>query len=147
MRELVEVRVLDVVAANTPFGTASAVLLEEPSGRLMPVLVDPVQASSIEEALSGALRGVGVHDLVMKLLEEVGAVFKRATIYALTEDRFKANVTIEVRGEEKVLESRASDAIALALRARAPIYVALDVLNEASISREALRQMDREEAM
>lgn len=144
MSELVKVRVLDVVAANTPFGITSAVLLEEPSGRLMPILVDPVQGSSIEEALSGAPRGVGVHDLVMRLIEELDASFKKATIYALEDDRFKANVTIEVKGEERVLESRASDAIALALRAEAPIYVASDVLKEASISREALRNLSQE---
>ncbi|MEM4700004.1 MAG: bifunctional nuclease family protein [Candidatus Nezhaarchaeales archaeon] len=145
MKDLIEVKVLDVVMANTPYGLASAVLLEEPGGRLMPVLVDPLQGSSIREALSGGAEGIGIHDLVIKLMRETGATLKEAAIYALTEDRFKARITIETMKGERVLESRASDAIALALRAKAPIYVAPDVLNEASIEREALRSLGLEE--
>lgn len=139
MKDLIEVKVLDVVTASTPYGLASAVLLEEPGGRLMPVLVDPLQGSSIREALREGAEGVGIHDLVIRLMREADVTLKDATIYALAEDRFKARITIETTRGERVLESRASDAIALALRAKAPIYVASDVLNEASIERETLR--------
>ncbi|MCX8205369.1 MAG: bifunctional nuclease family protein [Candidatus Nezhaarchaeota archaeon] len=146
MKEFVEVKVLDVVTASTPFGLASAVLLEEPSGRLMPVLVDPLQASSIKEALSETAEGVGIHDLVVRLMKEADVSLKQAAIYAITEDRFKARITIETAKGNRDLESRASDAIALALRTKAPIYVASDVLSEASIEREALRASDLGEA-
>ncbi|RLF12637.1 MAG: bifunctional nuclease family protein [Thermoprotei archaeon] len=146
MKEVVKVRILDVVAAATPMGLASAVLLEDPAGRLMPVLVDPVQGSSIKEALEGLGEGLGVHDLAVRLMREAGMLLKKATIYALADDRFKANVTVEVGGEERILESRASDAIALALRVGAPIYVAEDVLEEASIKQEDLRKLGEEGA-
>ena len=146
MKEVVKVRILDVVAAATPMGLASAVLLEDPAGRLMPVLVDPVQGSSIKEALEGLGEGLGVHDLAVRLMKEAGVSLKKATIYALAGDRFKANVTVEVGGEERILESRASDAIALALRVGAPIYVAEDVLEEASIKQEDLRKLGEEGA-
>lgn len=136
-----------MVTASTPYGLASAVLLEEPGGkRLMPILVDPLQALSIKEALGEGAEGVGIHDLVVRLMKEMDIILKEATIYALAEDRFKARITIETTRGERVLESRASDAIALALRAKAPIYVASDVLNEASVEKEALRGLDLEEA-
>ncbi|RLF12399.1 MAG: bifunctional nuclease family protein [Thermoprotei archaeon] len=148
MTNLIEVKVFDVVVAKTPYGLTSAVLLEESDGRIMPILVDPYQASSIRAAMEGEVGEVeNTHDLLMKVMKEAAVTLKKATIYALVDDRFQANITIESNGAERELESRASDAIALALRARVPIYVAEDVFDKASISREELTRGEPSEEM
>ncbi len=143
MGKLVQVRVFDIVLAKTPYGLTSAVLLEEPGGKLVPILVDPYQASSIRSGLIGENIG-GTHDLMLSLMRNLGIEFVQATIHDLVEDRFKANITVKLGENESTFDARASDAIALAVRANAPIYVNEELLNKVSVSREDLLEEGEE---
>jgi uncharacterized protein len=73
------------------------------------------------------------HDLMKNFIERLGGTVERVTIDDLWQDTFYAKVSL-VRGEEVLdIDARPSDAIAIALRFRAPIYVAEDVLERAQL--------------
>ena len=71
------------------------------------------------------------HDLMKNILDRLGATIERVTIDDLWQDTFYAKVTVAHNGQTMDIDARPSDAIALALRFRAPIYVAEYVLEAA----------------
>ena len=75
------------------------------------------------------------HDLICSILMETGYDLDRVEIYDVSEDTYFANlVLINEEGEEIAIDSRPSDAIAVALRAEAPIFVTENVISDATIS-------------
>ncbi len=71
------------------------------------------------------------HDLIKNILEEVQATVSRIVINDLEDMTFFAVILLSIDGNEVSIDSRPSDAIALALRVDAPIFVAKKVLDEA----------------
>jgi uncharacterized protein len=77
------------------------------------------------------------HDLMLKLLEEFGGTVESVTVNDLREDTFYANIHIR-RGDAVIdIDSRPSDAIAIAVRAGVPIYVADEVMDRVGIVLDA----------
>jgi bifunctional DNase/RNase len=76
------------------------------------------------------------HDLVTDMLEQLGAQVVRITVTELRENTFFAQITVQQDGSEIDVDSRPSDAIALAIRADAPIYAADEVIEESAIEFE-----------
>ena len=76
------------------------------------------------------------HDLVTDMLGELGAEVVRITVTELKENTFYASITVQQNGSEIEIDSRPSDAIALAVRAEAPIFAAEDVIEESAIEFE-----------
>ena len=73
------------------------------------------------------------HDLFLKMLEELGGKVEAVVVNDLREDTFYANIQVR-RGEDLIeIDSRPSDAIAIAVRAGVPIYVADEVMDRAGI--------------
>ena len=70
------------------------------------------------------------------MLGELGVEIVRITVTELKENTFYASITIQHDGAELEIDSRPSDAIALAVRAEAPIYAAEDVIEESAIEFE-----------
>lgn len=134
-----ETRILDVVMLRTATGVTSAVLLEDASGRVLVVIVDPGQAMSIRFGVEGrSLEAPLTHDFIIDILKGLRVKILKATIHALIDNRFKAKLTLEAEGGVKEVDGRASDVIALAVRASAPIYVAEEVMNSAALSKDEL---------
>jgi bifunctional DNase/RNase len=105
------------------------VLRETGSQRYMPIYIGPCEAESITMGLQG--QDVGrpmTHDLLNGVIEQLGASVERIVINDLREDTFYAQVLIRANGREVEVDSRPSDAVALAVRAEVPIYVAEDVM-------------------
>ncbi len=71
------------------------------------------------------------HDLIKNILEETEATVLRIVVNDLKDNTFYAEIYLSLNGNEVAIDSRPSDAIALALRVDAPIYVAKNVLEEA----------------
>lgn len=71
------------------------------------------------------------HDLIKNILEETEATVLRIVVNDLKDNTFYAEIYLSLNGTEVAIDSRPSDAIALALRVDAPIYVAKKVLDEA----------------
>ncbi|AEB12262.1 bifunctional nuclease family protein [Marinithermus hydrothermalis] len=110
------------------------VLLRAETGKLLPIWIGPLEAQNIAIALGGEKPPRPLTpDLMLSVMEMLGATLKRVEITELKEGTFYARLIIEHRGIEYEIDARPSDSLALALRAQAPIWVNEDVLEEASI--------------
>jgi hypothetical protein len=76
------------------------------------------------------------HDLVTEILSHLDAQVIRITVTELRENTFFAQITVQMDGTEFEVDSRPSDAIALAIRAEAPIFAADEVIEESAIEFE-----------
>ena len=137
MSEMIEVTIDNIrVSLMSP---QRLVILRESGGqRFLPIWVGPYEA----EAITVALNEIEIvrpltHDLIRNLFSIFEAQIKRIEINALREDIFYANIVFEANGQSYNLDSRPSDAIAIAVRARVPILVNTDVMDEAGVTPEA----------
>lgn len=118
-----------------------AIILRDSKERFLPILIGYVEAASIANAIEGRRNPApNTHDLMMNILRSINGKVVRVVISELHGDRFKAQLIINMNEEAISVESRPSDAIALAVRERppAPIYVTEEVMNEAGVSEESL---------
>ena len=86
------------------------------------------------------------HDLVTAMLGELDAQVVRITVTELKENTFYASITVQQNGSEIEIDSRPSDAIALAVRADAPIFAAEEVIEESAIEFEGEGEEVNEES-
>ena len=105
--------------------------------RFLPIWIGPFEA----EAITIKLQDVDVkrpltHDLLNKLIAELGATVSHVLVNELRNDTYYAHIVIGINGKTMEIDSRPSDAMALAVRADVPIFVAEDVMEKASITPE-----------
>ena len=111
------------------------VLLKDVEGRtVLPIWVGPVEASAIALGLQGlkAPRPLTC-DLLKSIMDRLDATMVMALVHDLRDETFFAQVVMRYQGQTHEVDSRPSDAIALALRCGAPIYVAEWVIERAGI--------------
>ncbi|MEM7129712.1 MAG: bifunctional nuclease family protein [Chloroflexota bacterium] len=110
------------------------VLKEEDGERLLPIWIGPFEADAITIQLQGmdATRPL-THDLLKTIIETLGAEVLNIVVTGLETATFYAKIVMDLDGDTIEIDSRPSDAIALAVRVNAPIYVAEDVMDQASI--------------
>jgi len=114
------------------------VLLKTADGnRFLPIWIGHPEAAAILMKLQGASTPRPMtHDLVTDMLDQLDAQVVRITVTELKESTFYASITVQQNGSEVEIDSRPSDAIALAVRADAPIFAADDVIEESAIEFE-----------
>ncbi len=119
-------------------GKQPIVLLKTVDGnRFLPIWIGHPEAAAILMKLQNAATPRPMtHDLVTDILSQLDAQVVRVAVTELRENTFFAQVTIQQDGSEIDVDSRPSDAIALAVRAEAPIFVADDVIEESAIEFE-----------
>src|SRR5437870_7914320 len=119
-------------------GKQPIVLLKTADGnKFLPIWIGHPEAAAILMKLQGASTPRPMtHDLVTDMLGELGAEVVRITVTELKENTFYASITVQQDGSEIDIDSRPSDAIALAVRAEAPIFAADDVIEESAIEFE-----------
>jgi len=110
------------------------VLKEESEERYLPIWIEPAEANSIAIKLQGVTvpRPLS-HDLICSVIEDLGAKVDSVVIAELRSNTFYAEIILKVDGEELQVDSRPSDALALAVRTQSPIFVEESVLDEAGI--------------
>ena len=131
---LMEVKVMGIVV--DPKASNPVVVLVDLSGqKALPIWIGVFEAEAISRGLEGVmtLRPM-THDLMKQILDTFQVTVTRVVIHDLKENTFYANLYLNAEGEELIVDSRPSDAIALAVRVRAPIFVAESVI-------EATKQM------
>src|ERR671932_1196976 len=101
----------------------------------------PIWIGHPEAAILMKLQGVTAprpltHDLLVNILGELDVEVVRVTVTELRENTFHASITVQQNGNELEIDSRSSDAIAVAVRAHAPIYAADAVIDESAIEFE-----------
>src|ERR671915_6028 len=105
--------------------------------RYLPIWIGQPEAAAILMKLQGASTPRPMtHDLVTELLEQLDAQVVRITVTELRDNTFYASITVQQNGSEIEIDSRPSDAIALAVRAEAPIFAADRVIEESAIEFE-----------
>lgn len=105
--------------------------------KFLPIWIGHPEAAAILMKLQGAAPPRPMtHDLVTDMLEHLDAEVVRVAVTELRENVFYALITIRLNGSEIEIDSRPSDAIALAVRADAKIYAADDVIEESGIEFE-----------
>lgn len=119
-------------------GKQPIVLLKTADGnRYLPIWIGHPEAAAILMKLQGATAPRPLtHDLLVNILNELEVEIARVTVTELRENTFHASITVVANGAEIEIDSRSSDAIAVAVRAQVPIYAADDVIEESAIEFE-----------
>ena len=119
-------------------GKQPIVLLKTADGnRYLPIWIGHPEAAAILMKLQGASAPRPLtHDLLVNILGELDVEVVRVTVTELRESTFHASITVAQNGNEVEIDSRSSDAIAVAVRAHAPIFAADDVIEESAIEME-----------
>jgi bifunctional DNase/RNase len=110
------------------------VVLKDKHERFLPIWIGPFEADAITIALQGndVARPL-THDLMRDLIVEGGMTASHIFVSDLREDTFFARIVLDVRGRHVEIDARPSDAIALAVRLKVPIYVEDTVMERAAI--------------
>jgi bifunctional DNase/RNase len=114
------------------------VLREKEADRYLTIWI----GADVADAIALRLQDVAVprpqtHDLMLSLIEEMGGTVKSVQVNDLKDDTFFATILVDQGGESLEIDSRPSDAIALAVRAGVPIFAAEEVLDRAGITLDA----------
>lgn len=122
------------LSSSPSAGGAYALLLKETYGsRRLPIIIGAFEAQAITLEIEGIKPPRPLtHDLLKSLIDNLGANVSEVIISELKENTFYAKIKIEVSSMENEIDARPSDAIALAVRTGAPIYVADEVMKYAS---------------
>ncbi len=108
------------------------VLKEESSGRTLPIWVGLFEANAITMGIEHTWTPRPMtHDLIKNVIDGMNAKVRQITVNDLRSNTFYAIISLEFDGRKVEIDSRPSDAIALALRVEAPIFVAEKVLDSA----------------
>src|SRR5919199_6869366 len=115
-------------------GKQPIVLLKTAEGnKFLPIWIGHPEAAAILMKLQGASTPRPMtHDLMTDMLSQLEAQVVRITVTELRENTFYARITVQQNGAEIEIDSRPSDAIALAVRAGAPIFAADAVIEESA---------------
>ena len=107
-------------------------LLDEAQTRMMPIWIGPSEARAIESELRGEPTPRPLtHDLLKNILVQVGVEFEKVVVSELKDSTYYAQIYLSTAGAPLEIDSRPSDAIALALRFERPIFVAKGLLESA----------------
>ncbi|RME51747.1 MAG: bifunctional nuclease family protein [Caldilineae bacterium] len=123
------------------------VLRESEGSRYLPIWIGPFEADAITIQLQGIeVARPMTHDLLRQIIDTLDGDVSYVVINDLQNDTFYAKIVLNVRGDTIEVDSRPSDAVALAVRTDAPIYVAEDVMDRAGMEpEEELALVDNEE--
>ncbi len=102
--------------------------------RFLPIWIGHPEAAAILMKLQGAdTPRPMTHDLMVDILDQVESKCERISITELRDNTFYASITLSANGSEVEIDSRPSDALAMAVRLGVPIFVAEEVIDESSI--------------
>jgi len=133
MSDMVEV-VIDSIRVSLMSQNRMVILRETGQERYLPIWIGVYEA----EAITLALQEVEVSrpltwDLLKNMIHTLGARVVRVEVVALREDTFYGNIVVEVNDRLINIDSRPSDAVALAVRTHVPILVSREIMNSAGI--------------
>ena len=113
------------------------ILKDAVSERYLPIWIGACEADAITIELQGVeVARPFTHDLLKSCINQLGGKIKSVIINDLHNEVFYAQILLDVNGRPMEIDSRPSDALALAVRAKVPIYVEENVMEKASIMPE-----------
>jgi bifunctional DNase/RNase len=145
MSDMVEV-VIDSIRVSLMSQQRIVILREKNAERYLPIWIGIYEAESITIALQEVeVARPLTHDLMKNIFSELKARVLQVEVVALRDDTFYGNIIAEVDGRTLTIDSRPSDALAIAVRTHVPIYVAQSVMDAAGITPEEDLQVEGEE--
>lgn len=148
----IQVEILGL-SASPSAGGAYALLLKETYGnRRLPIIIGSFEAQSIALEMEGIKPPRPLtHDLLKNTIDNLGGTVIEVIIDELKENTFYAKVVLEVSSLTNEIDSRPSDAIALAVRSEAPIFVSEEVMKNAAFipttdEEEITEEMNQQES-
>jgi bifunctional DNase/RNase len=134
---MVKVKILGLTFSQVQAGAYALILAEEGGTRRVPVIVGTAEAQSITIHLEGHTPPRPLtHDLFVIFMGDMDARIKQVYINHYENGVFHSQIFFEKTGRTFTLDARTSDAIALAIRCDAPIYIAEEIINNTAISHE-----------
>jgi hypothetical protein len=113
------------------------ILKDSESDRYLPIWIGACEADAITIELQGVeVARPFTHDLLKSSINQLGGKIKSVIINDLHNDVFYAQIILDVSGRRMEIDSRPSDALALAVRAKVPVYVNETVMDKAAITPE-----------
>lgn len=135
--EKVQVDILGLSTSPSSAGAYALILKETNGKRKLPIIIGAFEAQSIALELEGMKPPRPLtHDLMRNIIDTFAVSLNEVCINELRDGTFYARLTIEGLSDTQEIDSRPSDAIALAVRYGAPIFVGEEVLNEAGVVSE-----------
>lgn len=147
--DLVKLNIRGISYSQTQVGAYALILEEQAGNRKLPIIIGNFEAQAIAIALEKDLKPPRplTHDLFTHFIQKIGAEMLSVTIYKLEEGIFYSSILFEDKdGRTFEIDSRTSDAIALAVRFGAPIYAYKNVVDKAGISIQIITEEDEKEA-
>lgn len=129
----IQVDIMGLSPTPAPGGTGYALILKEVAGeRRLPIIIGSFEAQHIALELEGIKPPRPLtHDLIRNIIDQLGFSISYVYINELKDGTFFAKIKLDVSSVDEI-DSRPSDAIALALKFAVPIYVSEEVMNEVS---------------
>lgn len=143
---MIEMKVMGI-ALDTRTGSPIVVLHDKENRRALPIWIGSAEASSIIRKIENlSVTRPMTHDLIISIIEKVGYKISKVEINDVEKETYFATIFLENEDDGKIIEidSRPSDAIAIAIRIDAPIYVTANVLSNGSVSTDSAK--DAQEA-
>jgi len=126
--------VVDSVRASLISPHRMVILRETDQDRYLPIWIGGYEADSITiELLGKTVPRPQTHDLLKSVIDAMGARVSHVLVNDLRDDTFFATIVIDQNGHKVEIDSRPSDAISLAVRVKAPVFVADVVMEQAGI--------------
>jgi uncharacterized protein len=130
----IKLNVLGISYSQTQSGAYALVLSEEEGSRRIPIIVGGFEAQAIAIELEGLKPPRPLtHDLFKKFSDSYGIRIIEVNIHKLDEGVFFANILCDNGNQQITLDARTSDAIALALRFKCPIFTSDEIIEKAGI--------------
>ena len=130
--------VIDSIRVSLISQQRIVMLREENGDRQLPIWIGPCEADAISIKLQETeIARPMTHDLIQIVIDKMNGGISHIVIDDLREDVFHAKLYVDLNGSQEEIDCRSSDAIAIAVRVNAPIYVADSVMEEAGIMPEA----------
>lgn len=132
---LVRLNIKGISYSQTQSGAYALVLSEENGKRTLPIVIGAFEAQSIAIALEKEIKPPRplTHDLFKSFADRFQIAIKQVIIHKLVDGVFYSSLICERDGIEEIIDTRTSDAIALATRFDAPIYTYENILDKAGI--------------
>ncbi|MGB0837732.1 MAG: bifunctional nuclease domain-containing protein [Flavobacteriaceae bacterium] len=132
---LIQLTIKGISYSQTQSGAYALVLSELNGKRTLPIIIGAFEAQAITIALEREIKPPRplTHDLFKTFSEAFEIRLDKAIIHRLLDGVFYSSLICNSNGEEKTIDARTSDAIALAIRFKAPIYTSEEILEQAGI--------------
>ena len=142
---MIQMKVMGI-ALDTRTGSPIVVLHDKENRRALPICIGSAEASSIIRKIENlAVARPMTHDLIISMVEKTGYKIAKVEINDVEKETYYAIIYLENKdGEVVEIDARPSDAIAIAIRVEAPIFVSAKVLSAGSVSTDSAK--DAQEA-